>query len=92
MALFGGNWLEDDRLSKSYEDKYVSFGGNKEQIEYMINNFNEALLESVRPKMTWLVKENYRGLHYYICSNCKNEETYMAKFCPECGAKYEASY
>lgn len=69
----------------------TSFGVDSEHIDYMVQNFSKALLESLRPKMTWLVETDYRGLHYYVCSNCKNEETYISKFCPECGAKYEAS-
>lgn len=70
----------------------TSFGEDSEQIDYMVKNFSKALLEGLRPKMTWIVETDYKGLPYYICSNCKSEETYMSKFCPECGAKYETSY
>ena len=117
MALFGQSWMEDDRLSKSYENTNLKVNHNW---NYLINTvktghlpglrsnmadimeeldaaelqqqMSETFLEYLRPKMTWLIKTNYKGLHYYVCSNCKNEENYMAKFCPECGAKYEASY
>ena len=117
MALFGQHWLEDDCLSKFYENTNLKVNHNW---NYLINTVKtghlpglrsnmadimeeldaaelqqemaDTFLEYLRPKMTWIVKKNDRGLNYYICSNCKNEEYYMAKFCPECGAKYEASY
>lgn len=95
MALFEQSWREDNRLS-NYQGKRIecgtlddSCGLNAAELQQQMS---ETFLEYLRPKMTWLIKKNYRGLHYYVCSNCKNEENYRAKFCPECGAKYEASY
>ena len=94
MALFGQSWMEDNRLP-NYQGKRIESGALDDSCELdaaeLQQVMSETFLEYLRPKMTWLVKKNYRGLHYYVCSNCKNEENYMAKFCPECGAKYEAS-
>ena len=94
MALFGQSWMEDNRLS-NYQGKRIecrilddSYGLDAAELQ---QEMADTFLEYLRPKMIWIVKENDRGLHYYVCSHCKNEEYYMAKFCPECGGKYEAS-
>lgn len=95
MALFGNSWLEDNRLPNC-QGKRIDCGTLDDSCELdaaeLQQKIADAFLEHLRPKMTWLIRKNYKGLHYYVCSNCKNEENYMAKFCPECGAKYETSY
>lgn len=94
MALFGQSWMEDNRLP-NYQGKRIecgvlddSYGLDAAELQ---QEMSDTFLEYLRPKMTWIIKENDRGLRYYVCSHCKNEEYYMAKFCPECGGKYETS-
>ena len=94
MALFEQSWLEDNRLS-NYQGKRIECGTLDEycglDAAELQQQMSAIFLEYLRPKMTWLRKKNYKGLYYYVCSNCKNEENYKTKFCPECGAKYETS-
>ena len=87
MALFGQSWMEDNRLPNYIERGTLDDSCGLDTAELQ-QKMSETFLEYLRPKMTWLIKKNYMGLHYYVCSNCKNEENYMAKFCSECGAKY----
>ena len=34
----------------------------------------------------WIRKVDFGNCAYYVCSECRNKETYEYDFCPDCGA------
>ena len=70
-----------------YEDFFDKFKSLMLSDEEFFNKNFERLLNCMRPKMRWIpTKCEIYNYTYYVCSNCKNEETYCTDFCPQCGA------
>lgn len=76
MALFGSHWNEDDRIPQKR--------GSRAKMPIFEDNWEEVMLNNLRPKMEWIQKSAPAARFY--CSNCGNDEMYKTPFCPECGA------
>ena len=78
MALFGSHWNEDDRIPQKR--------GSRAKMPIFEDNWEEVMLNNLRPKMEWMKEKDPNGHTIYYCSNCGNDEYYQPNFCPECGA------
>ena len=78
------NIISFEQIQKFWDEleTWISNPINMEAIQ-------ENLLNSLRPKMTWIQKKEeapYSLISQYYCSNCGNDEMYKTPFCPICGA------
>ena len=70
---------------------YFGVNVDDETVKVIRDKIEATMLNSLRPKMTWVQRKEdtpYSLISQYYCSNCGNDELVKTPFCPQCGAMY----